>query len=101
MPKIITEGPRGMQGRFFRPRRANGRSGSETGSRMGSGTSRRVAIIGGGEIGGFIAERLSEEQFDVLVLDRDPRVLAGLSDRLDVASELGDATSAAGPLKSR
>ena len=65
---------------------------------MGSGTSRRVAIIGGGEIGGFIAERLSEEQFDVLVLDRDPRVLAGLSDRLDVASELGDATSAAGPL---
>ena len=62
---------------------------------MGSGTSRRVAIIGGGEIGGFIAERLSEEQFDVLVLDRDPRVLAGLSDRLDVASELGNATSLA------
>jgi trk system potassium uptake protein TrkA len=54
---------------------------------------KRVVIIGGGEIGTFIAERLGAEQFDVTVVDNNPLVLAALQNRIDVACVLANATS--------
>lgn len=54
---------------------------------------KKVAIVGGGEIGAFIAERLTSEQLDVTVIDRDPAVLAHLQNTIDVAGVLGNATS--------
>ena len=37
---------------------------------------KKVAIVGAGEIGAFIAGRLSAEQFEVTVIDHNPVVLA-------------------------
>lgn len=54
---------------------------------------KKVAIVGAGEIGSFIAERLSAEQFEVTVIDHDPAVLSRLQNTVDVAGFLGNATS--------
>ncbi len=54
---------------------------------------KKIAIIGAGEIGAFIAERLSEEKFDVVVVDRDEGVLSDLQNTLDVAGVHGNATN--------
>ena len=54
---------------------------------------KKIAIVGGGEIGAFIAERLTAEKHDVTVVDRDPAVLAHLQNTIDVAGVLGNATS--------
>lgn len=54
---------------------------------------RKIAIVGAGEIGTFLAERFSAEGIDVTVIDRDPEVLSALQNRLDVAGSVGSATS--------
>lgn len=54
---------------------------------------KRIAIIGGGEIGSFIAERLTAEQFDVTLIEKDPQVLATLQNSLDIAGVQGNATN--------
>lgn len=54
---------------------------------------KKVAIVGAGEIGGFLAGRLATEQIDVTVIDRDQEVLNALRNTLDVACVLGDATN--------
>ena len=54
---------------------------------------KKVAIVGAGEIGAFIAERLAAEQFEVTVIDHNPMVLANLRNTVDVAGFLGNATS--------
>lgn len=54
---------------------------------------KKIVIIGAGEIGTFLAERLTAEQIDVTVIDRDAEVLSNLQNTMDVAGVLGDATS--------
>ena len=53
----------------------------------------KVAIVGAGEIGTFLAGRLTEEQIDVTVIDRDVQVLSRLQNTVDVAGVRGNATS--------
>jgi trk system potassium uptake protein TrkA len=53
----------------------------------------KIAIVGAGEIGTFLAERLTAEKIDVTVIDRDPEVLSMLQNTMDVAGVLGNATS--------
>ena len=45
----------------------------------------RVVIVGVGEVGYHIAEKLSREHKDVIVIDRDPDRLKHVSETLDVA----------------
>ncbi len=54
---------------------------------------KKIAIIGAGEIGGFIAERLATENFNVTVIDRDAEVLEDLQNSVDVAGVQGNATN--------
>ncbi|MCZ6472916.1 MAG: Trk system potassium transporter TrkA [SAR324 cluster bacterium] len=54
---------------------------------------KKIAIVGAGEIGAFIAERLNAEKFDVTVIDRNPEVLSNLQNTLDVAGVQGNATN--------
>ena len=53
---------------------------------------KKIAIVGAGEIGTFLAQRLTAENNDVTVIDKDPQVLSILRDSLDVAGHLGNAT---------
>jgi trk system potassium uptake protein TrkA len=53
----------------------------------------KVAIVGAGEIGTFLAERMTAEKIDVTVIDRDSEVLSMLQNTMDVAGVLGNATS--------
>ena len=54
---------------------------------------KKIAIVGAGEIGAFIAERLTAEKFDVTVIDRDESTLSDLQNDLDVAVVQGNATN--------
>lgn len=54
---------------------------------------KKVAIVGAGEIGGFLAGRLATEQIEVTVIDHNQEVLTALRNTMDVAGVLGDATS--------
>lgn len=58
----------------------------------GSGM-RKVMIAGAGELGAFIAERLTAEQMDVTVMDQNPDYLAALNQTLDVATVPGNAAN--------
>ena len=44
----------------------------------------RVIIVGAGKVGYQIAETLVEEEYDVVVIDRNPQVIDQVSDNLDV-----------------
>ena len=44
----------------------------------------RIVIVGAGEVGFHIAERLSREGHDVVIIDRDPVARARAQDQLDV-----------------
>jgi trk/ktr system potassium uptake protein len=54
---------------------------------------KKIVIVGAGEIGTFLAERLTAEQIQVTVIDRDPDVLTKLQNTMDVAGVPGNATS--------
>ncbi len=54
----------------------------------------RVIVIGAGEVGFYIAGRLSEEGKDVVVIDRNERALQRVADALDVMTLLGNGGSA-------
>lgn len=54
---------------------------------------KKVAIVGAGEIGGFLAGRLAMEQIEVTVIDHNQDVLTELRNTVDVAGVLGNATS--------
>lgn len=54
----------------------------------------KILIIGAGEIGYDLASVLSEEQHDVIVMDRDRECLNKVNENLDVLSYEGNATSA-------
>lgn len=49
----------------------------------------RVVIIGAGQVGFAIAQRLSWERHDVVLIDRDAHRLAELTERLDVGTVQG------------
>lgn len=44
----------------------------------------RVILIGAGKVGYQIAEKLSKEKYDVVVIDRSPEVISKVSENLDV-----------------
>ncbi len=44
----------------------------------------RIIVIGAGKVGSQIAETLSKEEFDVVVIDQDEQVITRISESLDV-----------------
>lgn len=52
----------------------------------------RIAIIGAGDVGVYLASRFSERGDDVVLIERDPSVLASAEETLDVMTLVGDAT---------
>lgn len=53
----------------------------------------RIVIIGAGEVGYFLAQRLSLEKHDLVIIDRDPVKCAHAQETLDVSVVEGDASS--------
>ena len=53
----------------------------------------KIIIIGAGEVGFHIAQRLSEESQDVVLIDRDYQQIQRVADNLDVHTFLGSGTS--------
>ncbi len=53
----------------------------------------KVIIVGAGEVGFHIAQRLSEENQDVVLIDQDPEQIKRVGDNLDVQAFLGSGTS--------
>lgn len=54
----------------------------------------KIVVIGAGKVGYNISKALSDEQHDVIVIDKDPEVLNMVSDRLDVMTVVGNGASA-------
>lgn len=54
---------------------------------------KKVVVAGAGAIGLFLADRLSAEGMDVVLLDQDPEVLRGLQSSMDVAMVTANTTS--------
>ena len=52
----------------------------------------KVIVVGAGEVGSYVAERLSREGHDVAVIERDAAVLREVGERLDVLALRGNAT---------
>ncbi|MBR0457994.1 MAG: Trk system potassium transporter TrkA [Victivallales bacterium] len=55
----------------------------------------RIVIIGAGELGQLLAERLSASSHDVSIIDTDKAEFERVRDKLDVMTIVGDATSVA------
>ena len=53
----------------------------------------RVVIVGAGAVGSHLAERLSEEGQDVVVIESDARRAASVGDRFDVMTIVGNGAS--------
>lgn len=53
----------------------------------------KINIVGAGEVGFHIAQRLSEEGHDVVLIDKDPDKIERISEHLDVQAYLGSGTS--------
>jgi trk system potassium uptake protein TrkA len=53
----------------------------------------RIVIIGAGEIGFHVAQRLSMESKDVVVIDKNAEVIKRVNDHLDVQTILGSGSS--------
>lgn len=53
----------------------------------------KIVIVGAGEVGFHIAQRLSEEQKQVVVIDQNPDKLRRIEDNMDVQTVLGSAPS--------
>ena len=51
----------------------------------------KIVILGGGQVGGTLAESLANEQIDITIVDRDSARLRALQDRLDIATVSGHA----------
>ncbi len=52
-----------------------------------------VIVVGAGEVGSYVAERLSREGHDVAVIDRDRLALREVEEHLDVLTVLGSGTN--------
>ena len=53
----------------------------------------KVIIVGAGEVGFHIAQRLSEENHDVVLVDQKPEQIRRIVEKLDVQAILGSGTS--------
>jgi len=53
----------------------------------------KIIIVGAGEVGYHIAQRLSEENQDVFLVDKDPEKIRRITENLDVQALLGSGTS--------
>ena len=53
----------------------------------------KVIIVGAGEVGFYIAQRLSKENQDVVLIDRNPEQIRRVAEHLDVQALLGSGTS--------
>ncbi len=53
----------------------------------------KIIILGAGEVGGTLTERLADEKNDVTVVDTAGAPLRRLQDRLDIRTVIGDAAS--------
>ena len=53
----------------------------------------KIIIVGAGEVGYHIAQKLSEENQDVFLIDKDPEKIKRITDNLDVQAILGSGTS--------
>lgn len=51
-----------------------------------------IVILGAGDIGIYLAQTLSKEEHNVIVIDRDPKPLEKLSRTADVATKVGSGT---------
>ena len=51
----------------------------------------KIIILGAGQVGGTLAERLADEQNDITVVDSQPATLRALAERLDIRTVQGDA----------
>ncbi len=52
-----------------------------------------IVILGAGEIGAYLAQILSKEEHNVIVIDKDPKPLERLSRSADVATKTGSGTN--------
>ena len=53
----------------------------------------RIIIVGAGEVGSHIAQKLSEENQDVFLIDKDQEKIRRITENLDVQAILGSGTS--------
>jgi trk system potassium uptake protein len=53
----------------------------------------KIVIVGGGEVGTHIGGVLAKENHDIIIVDRDPRVIARINEQLDVLALEGSGTS--------
>ena len=53
----------------------------------------KIIIIGAGEVGFNIAQRLSEENHDVIVIEKDPNKITHIQNVIDVQAVLGSGTN--------
>jgi len=53
----------------------------------------RIVIIGAGNAGKNLATRLSEEQHDIVIVDRDPEKLAAVQSKVDIQTVEGEGTN--------
>ena len=53
----------------------------------------KIIIVGAGEVGFHIAEKLSQENQDVFLIDKDPDKIKRITENLDVQALLGSGTS--------
>ncbi|MGD8228591.1 MAG: Trk system potassium transporter TrkA [Desulfobacteraceae bacterium] len=53
----------------------------------------KIIIVGAGEVGFYIAQKLSEENQDVFLIDKDPEKVRRITENLDVQAILGSGTS--------
>jgi trk system potassium uptake protein TrkA len=53
----------------------------------------KIVIVGAGEVGFQIAQKLSEEGQDVVLIDKDPEKVRRITENLDVQAYLGSGTS--------
>ena len=53
----------------------------------------KIIIVGAGEVGFHIAQKLSEENQDVFLIDKDPAQIKRVTENLDVQAMLGSGTS--------
>lgn len=53
----------------------------------------KVVVVGAGAVGSYLAERLSEDKIDVVVVEADPVIAAQLQEKLDVLVITGNGAS--------